>query len=58
MFIMRFLSILIISNIHAKTLPKSETTAELSILDKVSSKNTNIKIQVGEEFFLVMLIQA
>ena len=44
------LSILIISNIHAKTLPKSETTAELSILDKVSSKNTNIKIQVGEEF--------
>jgi hypothetical protein len=31
-------------------LPKSETTAELSVLDKVSSKNTNIKIQVGEEF--------
>ena len=45
------LSILIISNIYAETLPKSETTAELSILDKVSSKNTNIKIQVGEEFF-------
>ena len=45
------LSILIICNIHAETLPKSEATAELSILDKVSSKNTNIKIQVGEEFF-------
>ena len=44
------LSILIISNIHSETLPKSETTAELSVLDKVSSKNTNIKIQVGEEF--------
>ena len=44
------LSILIINNIHAETLPKSETTAELSVLDKVSSKNTNIKIQVGEEF--------
>ena len=43
-------SILIISNIYAETLPKSETTAELSVLDKVSSKNTNIKIQVGEEF--------
>ena len=44
------LSVHIISNIQAKTFPKSETTAELSILDKVSSKNTNIKIKVGEEF--------
>ena len=44
------LSIFIINIIHAETLPKSETTAELSVLDKVSSKNTNIKIQVGEEF--------
>ena len=43
-------SILLIKNIHAETLPKSETTAELSVLDKVSSKNTNIKIKVGEEF--------
>ena len=41
--------ILIINNIHAETLPKSETTAELSVLDKVSSKNINIKIKVGEE---------
>ena len=44
------LSILIIDNIYAETFPKSETTAELSILDKVSSKNTRIKIKVGEEF--------
>ena len=44
------LIILINENIHAETLPKSETTAELSVLDKVSSKNTNIKIKVGEEF--------
>ena len=44
------LSILIISNIHSETLPISETTAELSVLDKVSSKNTRIKIKVGEEF--------
>ena len=28
----------------------SESYAELSVLDKVSSKNMNIKIQVGEEF--------
>ena len=44
------LSILIIDNIYAETFPKSETTAELSVLDKVSSKNTNLKINVGEEF--------
>ena len=44
------LSILITNNIYAETLLKSETTAELSVLDKVSSKNTNIKIQIGEEF--------
>ena len=44
------LIIFIINNIYAETLPKSEKTAELSVLDKVSSKNTNIKIKVGEEF--------
>ena len=42
-------STLIINNIYAVSLPKSETTAELTILDKVSSKNTNIKVKVGEE---------
>ena len=45
-----FLSIIIVNNIHAETFRKSEETAELSVLDKVSSKNMNIKIQVGEEF--------
>ena len=44
------LSIITINNINAESLSKNETTAELSILDKVSSKNTNIKVQVGEEF--------
>ena len=44
------LSIITINNINAEPLSKNETTAELSILDKVSSKNTNIKVQVGEEF--------
>ena len=39
----------IINNVFANSLPKSETTAELSVLDKVSSKNTNIKLQIGEE---------
>ncbi len=41
---------LIANNVIAKSLILSETIAELSVLDKVSSKNTNIKIQVGEEF--------
>ena len=45
-----FFSILLTNNILAEILKKSETTVELSVLDKVSSKNTNIKIQVGEEF--------
>ena len=44
------LSALVVSYISAEPLPKSETTAELSVLDKVSSKNTNIKIKIGEEF--------
>ena len=44
------LCIIISNNINAKSLPKSETTAELSVLDKVSSKNTSIKVKVGEEF--------
>ena len=44
------LSIILINNSNADTLLNSETTAELSVLDKVSSKNTNIKVQVGKEF--------
>ena len=43
-------SILITTNILAENMPVSETIAEISILDKVSSKNTNIKMQVGKDF--------
>ncbi len=35
---------------------KSETIAELSVLDKVSSKNTNIKVQVGAEYSFQNLV--
>ncbi len=45
-----FFSIWPINSVFADTATKSETIAELSVLDKVSSKNTNIKIKVGEEF--------
>ena len=44
-------SFFLISSLTADNLPKSETFAELSVLDKVSSKNINIKIQVGKEFY-------
>ncbi len=50
LFINAFL-LLLSNNLFGDTLLKSESTAELSVLDKVSSKNTNIKIQIGEEFF-------
>ena len=42
-------SILVINITYADNVLKSEKIAELSILDKVSSKNTNIKIKVGKE---------
>ena len=47
---------LLINNVFADVMPKSEMIAELSVLDKVSSKNTNIKIQVGEKFIFQNLI--
>ena len=49
-FFVTILSIFLTTNIIADTQIKSEKVAELSVLDKVSSKNTNIKIRVGEEF--------
>ena len=49
-FFVIIFSILLTNNIIADTHIKNEKVAELSVLDKVSSKNTNIKIQVGEEF--------
>tara|TARA_Y100000816_G_scaffold221085_1_gene166049 strand:- start:147 stop:623 length:477 start_codon:yes stop_codon:yes gene_type:complete len=46
-----YFSINMIGNSLAESSVVSESIAELSILDKVSSKNTSIKIQVGEVFF-------
>ena len=42
-------SIFIINNTLADTLPKSEIIAELSILDKVSSKNSILKLEIDKE---------
>ena len=49
-FFLIIFSILFNNYVIAETQIKSEKVAELSVLDKVSSKNTNIKIQIGEEF--------
>ena len=38
------------NNAKADTTLKSEKIAELTVLDKVSSKNTSIKIQIGNEY--------
>ena len=42
--------ILVAKNLFAEDLQKSEKIVELSILDKVSSKNTNIIVKIGEEY--------
>ena len=42
--------IFVVKNLYAENLPKSEKIVELSILDKVSSKNTNIIVKIGEEY--------
>ena len=52
-------SILTINNLLADNLPKNETTAELSVLDKVSSKNSELEIKIGnEKKFKNLLIKA
>ena len=42
--------IFVAKNLFAENLLKSEKIVELSILDKVSSKNTNIILKIGEEY--------
>ena len=54
-FIIAF-AFLVINNTFADTPIKSEKIAELSVLDKVSSKNTNIKVQVGAEYSFQNLV--
>ena len=45
-----------INNIKADNLTKTEKIAELNVLDKVSSKSVNIKVQIGEEYTYQNLI--
>ena len=44
-----FISQLINLNSYSEDLIKKEKFAELNILDKVSSKTSNIKVEIGEE---------
>tara|TARA_B100001173_G_scaffold309139_1_gene320867 strand:- start:995 stop:1402 length:408 start_codon:yes stop_codon:yes gene_type:complete len=56
-FIVTIIFLFLFNNvILADSAPQSETIAELSVLDKVSSKSTNIKLQVGEEYSFQNLV--
>ena len=49
-FAIYILSQLLNSNLYSETKKSSEIFAEINVLDKVSSKSSNIILRVGEEF--------
>ena len=51
-----FISQLINLNSYSENLIKIEKFAELNILDKVSSKTSNIKVEIGEELIFQNLV--
>ena len=51
-----FISQLINLNSYSEDLIKNEKFAELNILDKVSSKTSNIKVEIGEELMFQNLV--
>ena len=51
-----FISLLINLNSYSEDLIKNEVFVELNILDKVSSKTSNIKIKIGEELIFRNLV--
>ena len=51
-----FISQLINLNSYSEDLIKNEKFAELNILDKVSSKTSNIKVEIGEELIFQNLV--
>ena len=51
-----FISQLINLNSYSEDLIKIEKFAELNILDKVSSKTSNIKVEIGEELIFQNLV--
>ena len=51
-----FISLLINLNSYSEDFIKKEVFAELNILDKVSSKTSNIKIKIGEELIFQNLV--
>ncbi len=55
-FFLLFISQFIIFNSFSENLSVDEKFAELNILDKVSSKTSNIKVNIGEELIFQNLI--
>ena len=51
-----FISLLINLNSYSENSIKQEVFAELNILDKVSSKTSNIKVTIGEELIFQNLV--
>ena len=51
-----FISLLINLNSYSEDLIKNEVFVELNILDKVSSKTSNIKVTIGEELIFQNLV--
>ena len=49
-FVICFFSQLLFSNLYSETKKNSEIFADLNVLDKVSSKSSNLTIKIGEEF--------
>ena len=51
-----FISLLINLNSYSEDLIEKEVFAELNILDKVSSKTSNIKVEIGKELIFQNLV--
>ena len=51
-----FINQLIILNVNSEESQLNEKYAELKILDKVSSKTSNIKVKIGDEFIFQNLL--
>mgnify|MGYP001208304337 CR=1 FL=1 len=55
-FVIFFFSQFLHSNLQSETKKNSEMFADLNVLDKVSSKSSNLTIKIGEEFKFQNLI--
>ena len=55
-FFVIFINLFFAFKVHSEKTQINEKFAELNILDKVSSKTTNVKVEIGEEFIFQNLL--